>query len=193
MTKESNRDLLERIKNVGHEVALPDGRGLPSPPKGMPILELPPSAKLYKVGIPTKQTDLLIGYERRYIIPIALLVAPLFRTEAKPDDVYRALPEHAKSNLHVIYSRSGIERHGDKLNWDAVVVTVQKLCIVRINCDLYPTQDKFEIRGMLLWSRKTQDYQPVVDPQGQPIEPSVLPYILDRYVEIEKIFEPRTL
>jgi len=173
-------------KGIGREVNVLGGGEL-KPPKGHPILELPPSAKIYEVGMPTKQTDLLVGYERRYIIPIALLIAPIFETEAKPDDVYRAMPEYAKNHLHVIYSRSGITRHDNILNWDAVVVTVQKLCVVRVNCDLAPMQDQFAIRKLMLWSRRKQDYEVVHDPDGQPVDPSVLPYILDRYAVIEGI------
>ena len=179
-------DETQRVLDGVQEVSLL-GKGDYAPPKGIPILDLPPEAKIYGVDMPTKQTDLLVGYERRYIIPIALLVAPIFGTEAKPDDIYRALPEHAKSNLHVIYSRSGITRRGNALNWDAVVVTVQKLCVVRLNCDLDPVQDQFNIRALYLWSQRKQGYEIVSDPQGAAVDPSVLPYILDRYAAIEGI------
>jgi len=178
--------VLQGMRNVGREVNVLGG-GDYVPPKGVPILDLPPEAKIYKVDLPTKQTDLLIGYERRYIIPVALLVAPIFGAEAKPDDIYRALPEYAKNNLHVIYSRSGITKQDKVLNWDAIVVVVQKLCIVRINCDLDPVQDQFSIRALYLWSRKKQGYETVLDPQSPKIDPSVLPYILDRYAAIEGI------
>jgi hypothetical protein len=187
MTQEDEaRRVLESVQSVGREVnVLGDGNYVP--PKGIPILDLPPEAKTYKVDMPTKQTDLLVGYERRYIIPVALLVAPIFGTEAKPDDIYRALPAYAKNNLHVIYSRSGVTRRDKVLNWDAIVVTVQQLCVVRLNCDLDPVQDKFVIRALYLWSHRKQGYEMVRDPQQGPVDPSVLPYILDRYAAIEGI------
>ena len=157
------------------------------PPKGFPILELPKDAIFYKVDIPTRQTDLLAGYERRYVIPIAMMIAPIFGQDPKPDDVYRLVPDYAKNNLHVVFSRSGVKRNGSVINWDAIVVVVQKLCIVRINCDLEPANDKFSIREMLLWSRNAQTYSPVRDPQGGGIDPKVIPYILEKYAEMENI------
>jgi hypothetical protein len=174
------------IGRYATEVQTRDGQ-LYEPPKGFPILDLPKDAVLYNVGQPTKQTDLLVGFERRYIIPIAVLIGPIFDQDPKPDDVYRATPEYAKNNLHVIFSRTGVKRIGNLLNWDAIVVIVQKMCIVRVNCDLDPNSDKFGVRALYLWSRANQEYSEVKDPAGAYIDPSVLPYILERYVELENI------
>jgi len=178
--------LVKKLKGYATEREEPSNH-VYAPPRGHPILALPPSAKIYTVGEPTRQTDLLAPYERRHVIPIAMLIAPIFDVTPVPDDVFRAAPEYAKSNLFCIFSRSGIQKHGSKLNWDAVVVVVQKLCIVRVNCSLDPTNNSFSINRVFLWSRKHQDYQMVEDPQSQTISPTVLPYILDRYVNVEKI------
>ncbi len=157
------------------------------PPAGHPILELPPEAKIYQLDEPTKQTDLLAAYERRHIIPIAMMIAPIFDVVPVPDDVYRAAPEYAKNNLFCVISRSGITRDGDILNWDTVVVVVQRLCVVRINCDLEPQSDRFTIRRVFLWSQRLQRYELIQDPESPRIDPSALPYILDRYVAVEGI------
>ncbi len=158
-----------------------------SPPAGRPILKLPDACKLYQVDEPHRQSDLLAGYERRHTIPIAMMIAPVFGVVPIPDDVYRLAPEYAKNNLFCIFSRSGIQRTGDVLNWDAVVVVVQKLCVVRVNCDLSPGADKFSIKRILLWSSKTQTYQTIQDPSTPTVDPSVVPYIMDRYAAIEGI------
>jgi len=140
---------------------------------------------MYQVEPPTKQKDLLIGYERRHTIPIAMAVSAPFGVPPIPDDVYRAAPTAHQNNLFVIISRSGIKKHGDWLNWDAVVVVVQKLCIVRVNCDLNPKDGSFFIRKLYLWSKQQEDYSEVQDPQGKPLDPSVLPYIIERYAIYE--------
>jgi hypothetical protein len=176
--------LLEQLKQFADEKQMAPGK-VYTPPNGNPILNLPQAAKLYDVEPPTRQKDLLIGYERRHTIPIAMVVAAQFGVNPVPDDVYRAAPVHARNNLFTIISRSGIVKHDVWLNWDAVVVVVQRLCIVRVNCDLNPNDGTFFIRQLLLWSRQEQTYQPVKDPQGGPIDPSVLPYILERYAAIE--------
>jgi len=159
-----------------------------APPAGHPrLLKLPESARIYEVGEPTKQTDLLVGYERRHIIPIAMMIAPIFGTVPVPDDVYRLAPPYAQNNLFCVISRSGIRRIDSILVWDAVVVVVQKLCIVRINCSLNPRDDVFSILKIMLWSSKQQDYSIVQDPEAPSIDPSVIPYIMDRYAGIENI------
>lgn len=157
------------------------------PPKGRPILELPPEAKIYQLDEPTRQTDLLAAYERRHVIPIAMMIAPIFDVVPVPDDVYRAAPEYAKNNLFCVISRSGITRDGKVLNWDSVVVVVQRLCVVRINCDLEPQADRFTIRRVFLWTQRLQRYELIQDPEAPNIDPSVLPYVLDRYVAVEGI------
>ena len=164
----------------------PVGRNY-EPPKGRPILALPPDAKMYVPAAPNQHTDKLAPYERRHIIPIAMMIAPVFDTVPVPDDVYRAAPEYAKHNLFCIISRSDIRRDGGVLSWDPVVVVVKKLCVVRVQCTLEPQNDKFAIRRMLLWSRRHEQYQAIQDPESDRIDPSVLPYILDRYAQVEGI------
>jgi len=180
-------DKLKKFSNVRNEPT----NYVHEPPKGHPILDLPTTAKLYELEDPTKQTDLLAPYERRHVIPIATLVAPIFDTIPIPDDVYRMVPPYAQNNLFCIFSRSGIRRQGAYLTWDAVVILVQKLCVVRVNCSLDPNNDRFNINRMLLWSRQHQDYKLVEDPETGSIDLSVLPYILDRYVKVEKILQPK--
>ena len=178
--------LVDRLKKYANVREEPSNYTYDAP-EGHPILKLPPSAKLYAPDEPTKQTDLLAPYERRHIIPIAMLVAPIFDVVPVPDDVFRAAPEFAKNNLFCIISRSGIQRDGGVLGWDAVVVVVKKLCVVRVTCALDPQNDRFTIKRVLLWSRRHQDYQEVRDPESPGVDPSVLPYILDRYNAVEGI------
>lgn len=179
----------EDMQKIGTAYDMPEGATY-TPPNGIPILlNLPPDAKIYEVEDPTKQTDLLVRYERRHTLPIAMMVAGSFGTVPVPDDVYRMAPEHSKNNLFCIISRSGIVKSGGLLHWDAVVVTVQKLCIVRVECTLNPALDEFHIDRLLLWSSKGETYHPVSDPAGVPINPEVLPTILDQYARVEGIIK----
>ena len=88
-------------------------------------------------------------------------------------------------------SRSGIQRGTDGLIWDSVVVVVRKFCVVRINTLLDPTNDKFGIRRVYLWSKATQRYEVVEDPKGQYINARVLPHIMEQYNNIEQVYVPR--
>lgn len=178
------QELLNKLKKFATEKKMAPGKEYEAP-TGNYILDMPPNARMYEPDPPTKQKDLLIGYERRHTIPIAMMVSAPLGVTPVPDDVYRAAPPHSQANLFVIISRTGIVKHGSWLNWDAVVAVVQRLCIIRVNCDLNPKDGTFFIRKVLLWSARDQDYQEVQDPQGQPIDPSVLPYILERYAIYE--------
>jgi hypothetical protein len=182
--------IAQQVGQFATEREEPEGYVYEPPPERNKILALPAQAKMYEPDAPNEHTDRLAPYERRHIIPIASLVAPIFETVPVPDDVYRAAPEFAKSNLFCVFGRTGIERNGDQLRWDAIVVVVQRLCIVRVQVVLEPKTDKFGIERMLVWSRRHQDYQPAADPQGGLIDPSVLPYILDRYVGYEEVLKP---
>ena len=160
------------------------------PPKGAPVNLRPPAAgKYYVVNSPTKQTDKLLPYERRFTLPIAMAISPVFGVVPVPDDVYRAAPEQAKlGNMFCIISRSGIQKRSNGLlDWDAVVVVARKFCIVRINCHLDPANAKFKIRKVLLWSKASERYEIAEDPVTKSINPEVLPIILDQYAKIEGV------
>jgi len=181
--------LPEGFQNMGMERDDPEGH-VYQPPTGAPILKAPAAGMFYNVAPPSQQTDRLQPYERRYIIPIALAISPIFDVVPIPDDVYRKTPEQAKlSNLFCIMSRSGINRDSSgTLEWDAIVVVIRKFCQVRITCHLHPTQDVFYIRRVHLWSRLEQKYHVIDDdPHSIEINPEVLPVMLDQYVAVEKI------
>ncbi len=159
------------------------------PPAGAPILKAPPAGVFYHVDPPSQQTDRLQPYERRYVIPIALAVSPIFDVVPIPDDVYRKTPEQAKlQNLFCVMSRSNFHKLASGiLEWDAVIIVIRKFCTVRITCHLHPGQDIFYIRRVHLWSNVTQKYEVVEDPQDVKINPEVLPVILDQYALVEGI------
>jgi len=181
-------ELPDGFDRVATERFEPEGY-IYQPPKGAPILGIPPEGVFYKVAQPSPQTDKLQPYERRYIIPIALAVSPIFDVSPIPDDVYRRTPEQSKlQNLFCIISRSNIKKlSSGTLEWDAVVVVARKFCVVRIQCHLHPGQDLFYIRRIYLWSKATQRYEVVEDPKDVKVSPEVIPVILDQYVAIEGI------
>ncbi len=178
-------DVQRFLQASGTEV--PTTPGAYVPPKGFPILNVPKAAKVYRVDDPTPQTDLLIRYERRHIIPPAQMIAPIFGALPMPDDIYRSAPDHHKNNLYCVISRSGIQKHGSVLNWDAIVVLVQQICIVRINCDLNPGTDEFAIRRMLLWVKDKEDYIEVKDPDAPSISPLAIISVLQQFAAAENV------
>jgi len=159
------------------------------PPEGAPILSPPPEGVFYRVALPSQQTDKLQPYERRYVIPVAMSIAPIFGVVPIPDDVYRTAPEQSKlTNLFCIFSRSNIRKLSSGiLEWDAVVVVIRKFCVVRVECHLHPGNNLFYIRRVYLWSNTSERYEVVEDPKDVKINPEVLPVILDQYATIEGI------
>jgi len=181
-------NLPDGFDRVATEKFEPEGY-IYKPPKGAPILSAPPDGVFYKVALPSQQTDKLQPYERRYTIPIAMAVAPIFGVVPIPDDVYRTAPEQSKlENMFCIFSRSNIKKLSSGiLEWDAVVVVIRKFCVVRIECHLHPGDNTFYVRRVYLWSSNSQKYEVVEDPKDVKINPEVLPVILDQYATIEGI------
>lgn len=159
-----------------------------TPPEGAKRIVPPKEGMFYDLGDPSAQTDRLQAYERRYIIPVAMAVSSAFGVTPVHEDIYRHIGEHPKnSNLFCVMSRSGIKKVGDYLDWDPVVVVVKKFVIVRANCHLYPSKPDFLIRRLWLWNKNDQVYVPVEDDQTKRVDLSIIPYIMDRYVEMEGI------
>lgn len=158
------------------------------PPEGAVLMAPPKEGMFYQADQPNQQTDRLQPFERRYIIPIALTVSPIFGVSPITDDIYRKIPEfHLMKNLFCVISRSGIRKTHLGLDWDSVVVVVRKFCVARINTILDPANDRFAIRRILLWSKATQRYEVVEDPQTGVINARVLPHIMEQYNNIEGV------
>jgi hypothetical protein len=158
------------------------------PPEGAVLMEPPKEGIYYRSDPPNPQTDKLQAYERRYIIPVALMVSSIFKVSPITGDIYRKIPEHHRlRNLFCIISRSGIKKLDYGLAWDSVVVTVRSFCVVRVQTLLDPQQDRFAIQRLLLWSSRGQRYETVTDPETGVVNARVLPYILEQYNQIEGI------
>lgn len=175
---------LSRISTIREE---PVGY-LYQPPEGAVLTEPPKEGLYYQVDSPNPQTDKLQAYERRYIIPLALSLSPVFGVSPITDDIYRKVPDHHRSkNLFCVISRSGIKKVQDGLLWESVVVVVRKFCVARIQTLLNPQLDRFAVKKVFLWSSQTQRYEIVDDPETGVVNVRVLPYILEQYNQIEGI------
>ena len=158
------------------------------PPEGAVLTEPPKEGIYYHADPPNPQTDRLQAYERRYIIPLALALSPVFGVSPITDDIYRKIPDHHRnSNLFCIISRSGIKKLPDGLLWESIVVSVRKFCVVRIQTMLNPQTDRFAIKKAFLWSNRNQRYEIVEDPKTGVVNARVLPYILEQYNQFEGI------
>ena len=154
----------------------------------MQNLILSKEAIIYKPSHPSAQTDRLQEFERRYTIPIALMVSQIYDTLPITDDIYRNTSDYYKGrNLYVIISRSRIKKMEDGLSWDAIVVVIKQVCIIRINVLLNPVTDKFNIKRVYFWSNKTEHYETTQDPETGIINPEVIPGIIEYYNKWEGI------
>jgi hypothetical protein len=158
------------------------------PPEGAVLTEPPAEGVYYHADPPNPQTDRLQAYERRYIIPLALSVSPVFGAPPITDDIYRKIPDFFREkNLFCIISRSGIVRTDDGLRWESVVVSVRKFCVVRVQTLLNPQMDRFAVKKAFLWSSRNQRYEIVEDPETGIVSIGALTYILERYNQIEGV------
>jgi len=178
----------EKLKAMGTERIEPENY-VYAPPKGAPLLEAPKNGLFYKPDEPSASTDRLLPYERRYINPIAIDTAGVFGLYGPvPDDIYRAVPEYSKlKNMFCIISRSGVKKLDNGIFWEPVVVIVRKFLIVRIQCFLAPSSGTFNVKRILMWSKMTQNYEAAEDPATGTVNPSVIPYLLTKYNEIEGV------
>lgn len=176
---------LSQIATVRNEPA----SYLYQPPDGAVLTEPPKDGVYYHADPPNPQTDRLQAYERRYIIPLALALSPIFGG-ASPitDDIYRKIPDFFREkNLFCIISRSGIVRTVDGLLWESVVVSVRKFCVVRVQTLLNPQQDKFAVKRAFLWSSRNQRYEIVEDQETGVVSVGALTYIVEKYNQIEGV------
>lgn len=158
------------------------------PPEGSVLTEPPKEGLYYHADPPNQQTDRLQAYERRYIIPLALALSPVFSVSPITDDIYRKVPDHHRnSNLFCIISRSGIKKLPDGLVWESVVVVVRRFCVVRVQTWLNPQADRFAVKRVFLWSNRSQRYEVVEDSETGVVNARVLPYILEQYNQIEGV------
>lgn len=136
---------------------------------------------------PTKQTDLLQNIERRYILPFVPVLCPIFKVPPVTDDIYRYLAEEVKdAGLFLVISRSYVKRlSSGQLLWDAVLVVIKKKIAARIRCLYDPRPATLVIKEVHLWQNNAGDYYRIAD---VPLDWTIVPGIMDKYVEYEGIF-----
>ncbi len=87
---------------------------------------------LYLPDDPSSQTDRLINTERKYLIPLAWHMAPIFRVHPITDDIYRQTPQQVRAErLSLVISRSDIKQvDSNVLEWPAIrVIVVDRLVL----------------------------------------------------------------
>ena len=179
----SDLDEFDQVKqhlNVREE---PEGT-VYTPPDGKPVN----SEGIYLPDDPSTLTDRLINTERRYILPIAQVVARIFHVLPITDDVYRTVPMDLRDKLlNVIVSRSDIRQISSNIiGWPAIRVVVKQYEVVRIHVLRDFSKDTCDVTEMQLWVNLMNGYHLIRDPHG-PIGPEALSAILTRYGDKEGI------
>ena len=156
-----------------------------TPPDGDPLTK----EGLYLPDDPSSQTDRLINTERKYLIPLAWHMAPIFRVHPITDDIYRQTPQQVRAErLSLVISRSDIKQvDSNVLEWPAIRVIVKQYDVVRVVIRRDFSRDICEIRRLWLWSNSEGDYSSVEDPDGGDIDLQTMLEILAKYAALEGI------
>jgi hypothetical protein len=159
-----------------------------SPPQGKIIHKKysKQGIKMYVPSEPSTQTDLLANVDRRFVLPVAVHLATIFKVHVITDDFYRLLPDDLKADsLYLILSHSNVKKlESGFLVWEPIVVVIKQMMVVRARCFYEPNKKTFGLKEIYLWQNEMDRYYIIDDPR---VELPALPAIVEKYVAMEGI------
>jgi hypothetical protein len=169
---------------------LVDEKELPAdyfPPEGVQIIRPFKGLEQFFPNTQPGNMKVLEVVEQQFLVPFGSEVAKIFSVELIDDLEYDSIAEEDKAAwLSVVLTRSGVRQVGTSLyEWDPIVVVVKYTKYVYIRCQFDVSSMKLDVKHMMLWNNKAQEYAPIHDEVAGFVNPEILLVILKRYAEYE--------